>query len=162
MTPVPEPPGDIRAQLEAVLDPQHAKRACFLVPEDAAHLKLPEEGWGVIVVERAEGTLVTLDPEVAELFEHSADESTMALILGYPESKDVTVQRCPRPVSERARAVQARTGTGHVVTEAFSSPVAFLPTVAAMQRHVPPGGQLVVLSPTAAIARRVAMRWIGF
>lgn len=163
MTPVPEPPGDIRAQLAAVLDPQHAKQACFLVPEDAESLTIPEVGIdGLMVVRRTEGVLVTTDPVRAKMFERSAADDTMAAILGYPESKDVTGQRCPRPVSQRARAVQARDEAGHVVTEAFCSPVAFLPTCAEMQRHVPAGGRLVILSPTAAIARRVALRWIGF
>lgn len=163
MTPVPEPPGDIRAQLAAVLDPEHPKRACFMVPEDARNLTMPESGVdGLLVVRRAEGVLLTTDQGRAELFEHSASDANMAAILGYPESKDVTGQRCPRPVSERARAVQARDPAGHVVTEAFCSPLAFLPTCAEMSRHVPAGGTLVILSPTASIARRIALRRIGF
>lgn len=163
MTPVPEPPGDIRAQLAAVLDPEHPKRACFMVPADAANLTLPEGGIaGFIVAERAEGVLLTVDRHRAEMFKASADDANMAAILGYPESKDVTAQRCPRPVSERARAVQARDPAGHVVTEAFCSPVAFLATCAEMARHVPAGGRLVILSPTASIARRIALRRIGF
>lgn len=162
-SPVPEPPGDIRAQLAAVLDPSHCKQACYLTPEDARHLTLPEGGVdGLIVTRRAEGVLVTVDRRRAEMFEQSASDATMAAILGYPEPKDETGRRCPHPVSEKARAVQARTGTGHVVCEAFCSPVAFLPTCAEMARHVPAGGTLVVLSPTAAIARRIALRRIGF
>lgn len=163
MTPVPEPPGDIRAQLAAVLDPQHAKQACFLVPEDARGLSIPEAGIdGLIVVRRVEGVLVTTSTVRAGMFRAGCDEPTMAAILDYPEPKTVTAERCPKPVSQRARAVQARDGAGHVVTEAFCSPLAFLPTCAEMQRHVPAGGRLVILSPTAAIARRVALRWIGF
>lgn len=163
MTPIPEPPGDIRAQLAAVLDPDHPKLACFLVPEDAKNLAIPEEGIpGLIVVRRDEGVLVTVDPERAELFRAGYDEPTMARILGYPECKDEIARRCPRPVSRHARSVQARDSGGHVVTEAFCSPLAFLPTCAAMARHVPPGGELVVMAPTHSIARRVALRWIGY
>jgi len=163
MTPVAEPLGDIRAQLAAVLDPQHAKRACFLVPEDARNLTIPEGGIdGLLVVRRAEGTLVTLDPAKAELFKQQADDTTMAEILGYPEDKDTVLARCPRNPGHTARSVQARTHTGHVVIEALCSGVGLLPTVAEMQRHVPPGGKLVILSPTASIARRIAMRRIGF
>jgi len=160
--PDPEPPGDIRAQLAAVLEPAHPKKACFLVPEDAANLRLPEEGWGLIVVKRHEGTLVTLDPARAELFKARADEAAMAQILGYPEDKDTVLARCPRNPGHTARAVQARTRTGHVIQEACCSGVGLLPTVAEVQRHVPPGGRLVVLSPTASIARRIALRRIGF
>jgi len=158
MTPIAEPPGDIRAQLAAALDPKHPKLACFMVPADAANLR---DAPGVLIVRRDEGALVTTDPEIAELFRHRADDSTMALILGYPESKDLIIKRCPKPVSQRARAVQARDAAGHVVTEAFCSPMMFLPTCEAMARHVPPGGELVVLSPAASIARRIALRWIG-
>ena len=116
---------------------------------------------GLLVVRRAEGTLVTFDEARAAMFEEAADDSTMALILGYPESKPEIAERCPRPVSQRARAVQARDQGGHVITEAFCSPSMFLPTCEAMGRHVPPGGDLVVLSPVASIARRIALRWIG-
>jgi hypothetical protein len=161
MTPIAEPPGDIRAQLEAAIDREHPKRACFMVPADAANLRDAGDAPGVLIVRRAEGALVTTDPEVAELFRQRADDSTMALILGYPESKDLIIERCPKPVSQRARAVQARDAAGHVVTEAYCSPIMFLRTCEAMARHVPPGGELVVLSPVASIARRIALRWIG-
>lgn len=158
----PEPPGDIRAQLAAVLDPAHPKLACYLVPEDAKGLAIPEEGIpGLIVVRRAEGVLVTVEDWRAELFRQAADEPTMALILGYPEDKDQVAERSPRPAGLHARVVQARTRSGHVVTEACCSGIGLLPTVAELQRHVPPGGDLVITSPVAAVARRVALRWIG-
>ena len=162
--PDPEPPGDIRAQLAAVLDPEHPKRACFMVPEDARNLQMPEGGLppGVFTVRRDEGTLVTVDERRAKMFYGDASDVTMAQILGYPEDKDTVLKRCPRAPGHTARAVQARTHSGHVVTEALCSGVGLLPTVAEMQRHVPPGGKLVILSPTASIARRIALRRIGF
>jgi hypothetical protein len=163
MTPEPEPPGDIRAQLAAVLDPSHPKLAAFLVPEDATNLTMPQEGIpGVIVVRRDEGVLVTTDRARAEMFRRSADDTTMAEILGYPEPKDLVVERCPHPPGRHARCVQARDRDGHVVTEACCSGIGLLPTCAELQRHVPPGGELVIMMPIAAIARRVALRWIGF
>jgi hypothetical protein len=162
MKPVPEPPGDIRAQLAAVLDPSHPKLACFMVPDDAANLKIPEEGIpGLIVVRRAEGVLVTTDRTRAEMFREAADETTMAQILGYPEAKDLIAERCPKPPGQTARCVQARTRTGHVITEACCSGIGLLPTVAELRRHVPPDGDLVIMSPVASIARRIALRWIG-
>lgn len=162
MRPTPEPPGDIQAQLAAVLDPEHVKHACFLVPEDAANLRIPPEGIpGLVVVRRAEGVLVTTDRARAEMFRASADESTMAQILGYPEPKDLVESRCPRPAGQTARCVQARARGGHVITEACCSGIGLLPTCAELRRHVPPGGTLVIMSPVAAIARRVALRWIG-
>lgn len=162
--PDPEPPGDIRAQLAAVLDPAHPKQACFMVPEDARNLTIPEGGLppGIFTVRREDGVLLTTDRHRARMFEQSADDITMAQILGYPEDKDTVLKRCPRAPGHTARAVQARTHSGHVVTEALCSGVGLLPTVAEMQRHVPPGGRLVILSPTASIARRIALRRIGF
>ena len=158
----PEPPGDIRAQLAAVLDPAHPKLAAYLVPEDAKGLTIPEEGIpGLIIVRRDEGVLVTTSASLAEMFRQAVDEATMALILGYPEPKDLVAERSPRPAGLHARVVQARTRSGHVVTEACCSGVGLLPTVTELSRHVPPGGELVILSPVAAVARRVALRWIG-
>lgn len=163
VTPEPEPPGDIRAQLAAVLDPNHPKRAAFLVPEDAANLRIPDDGIaGLHVVRREEGVIVTTDRMLAELFEQRADDATMALILGYPESKDKLVERCRKPVHKHARAVQARDKDGHVVTECFCSPLMFLRTCEVIARHVPRDGELLIMSPIAAIARRIAMRRVGF
>lgn len=160
--PVPEPVGDVRAQLAAALDPEHPKRACFLVPEDAARLtgKPP----GVHVVIRSEGALVTAHKMLAELFrlapaEPQAFDRSMATLLGLPEAKPDIDERC-RGIPALCRAVQARDGEGHVVHEAVTSHLRFFDTVEAVQAHVPPGGQLAILHPAAALSRRVAMRQI--
>lgn len=165
MTPVPEPAGDIRAQIAATLDHNHPKRACYMVPEDAERLDLKALPQGIYAAQRAEGTLVTTDLELAELFdgapaETGAFDRVMAEILGYPEDKATAVARCRGKPARHARAVQARDAAGHVITEIFASPVGFLPACAAMQAHVPAGGRLVIMSPAAAISRRVAMRWV--
>ena len=161
MFPVPEPAGDIHAQIAAVLDARHPKVACFVVPKNLPDLpRLPA---GLRVVTRREGTLVTTRAALAELFEGSAeDDFTMARILGYPEPKDVVVSRCRGLPAVNARAVQARDQHGRVITEAFASPFGFLAAVEAMREHVPAGGELAVLSPILAISRRVALRWVGF
>lgn len=157
MTPVPEPPRDIEAQLRATIDVDHPKRACFCVPADQ-HL-IPSS-IDAHVVQRAEGTLVTLHRRLAEAFQRSADDTTMAWLLGYPESKPVVVERCGGQHVTRARAVQARDADGAVITEAYASPFGFLETCMAMQSHVPEGGQLAILLPFESISRRVAMRWV--
>ena len=155
---IPEPPGDIRAQLAAVLDPNHPKHACFLTPADAASVVGLSKVPGIVVVQRAEGTLITTSPMLADLFRNGYSEPTMAQILGYPESKDEVIENSPHPVILTAWAVQARDAAASVVTEAFCSPSMFGPTCEAMLRHVPQGGQMVVLSPIAAITRRVTLR----
>jgi len=165
VTPVPEPAGDIRAQIAATLDPSHPKRACLIVPGNAERLDLKALPEGAYAVERAEGTLITTDRATAEAFEAAPSEpaafdSLMAAILGLAEEKSVVVERCRGDPERYARAVQARDQRGNVVTETFTSPVGFLATCDAMQAHVPPGGQLVVSGAGLAISRRVAMRWV--
>jgi hypothetical protein len=157
MMPVPEPAGDIEAQLRATLDVDHPKRCCFCVPADAHLIPRTIDAY---IVERPEGTLVTLHKQLADAFERSADDITMAWLLGYPEPKPTVVERCHgRPVT-LARAVQARDAEEHVVTEAFASPLGFLMTCGVLKQHVPGDGRLVILSPVLAIMRRVAMRWV--
>jgi hypothetical protein len=162
--PVPEPAGDIRAQLAAVLDPAHPKRACYMVPADVERLDLKALPRGAFAATRPEGTLVTTEIKLAARFDASplepeAFDRAMAEILDYPEAKPDIADRC-QGNAKLARTVQARDAAGHVVTEAATSAMRFLDTCAALQAHVPPGGQLVIMSPAAAISRRVAMRWI--
>ena len=157
MTPIPEPPRDIEAQLRACLDVDHPKRACYCVPEDA-HLIPPSID--AYVVARPEGTLVTLHKRLAEAYQRAADDTTMAWVLGYPESKPVIVERCGGQYITRARAVQARDADGAVITEAYCSPWGLLETCDELVCHVPYGGQLAILLPFESISRRVAMRWV--
>src|SRR5580765_4928 len=162
MQPVAEPAGDIRAQLAAVMDPQHPKLACFVVPEDKYLVPLVLNAF---IETRSEGTLVTTNEDLANSFrcapeEPSAFDRIMADILGYPEDKALVVSRCRGAPAANARAVQARDAVGHVVTETFASPIGLLDACAEMARHVPPGGELVILGSISAIARRIAMRWL--
>jgi hypothetical protein len=154
---VPEPAGDIEAQLRATLDPDHPKAACFCVPADAHIVPRTLDAY---ILDRPEGTLVTLHKRFADAFERSADDVTMAWLLGYPESKAIALKRCSGPPVIAPRVVQARDADEHVVSEALTSPLWFLETVKAIERHVPDGGRLVVLRPSMAITRRIAMRWV--
>lgn len=150
MTPVPEPAGDLRAQLAAVLDPSHPKAAMLVVPGNV----VPAVPGDVCVITRPQGTLITRDLALAHDFIWGkTSEADMAQLLGYPEHKDAVVMACGGDLS-LARAVQARDAEGNVVTEAFASPAGFERTKTAIATHVPPGGSLVVLTPAAAILRR--------
>jgi hypothetical protein len=162
MQPVAEPAGDIRAQLAAVMDPSHPKAACFVVPQDAHLVPLVLNAF---IEARPEGTLVTTDEALADLFRYAPDDPydfdrTMAQILGYPEDKALVVSRCRGAPAVNARAVQARDAGGHVICETFASPIGFLGACEAMAKHVPPGGQLVTIGAVIAISRRIAMRWL--
>lgn len=155
---VPEPAGDIRAQIAAVLDPSHPKRAAFLVPEDAVNLQwecLPE---GVYAASREEGVLITTLYPMAEAFEACPSEQfdrVMAVILGYPEAKPDIEMWCQGNPA-RARVVQARDPMGHVIQEAIASGPRLLDTAEAFK----PYGELVILQPAAALQRRIALRWV--
>jgi hypothetical protein len=163
MIPTPEPAGDIKAQLAAMLDPAHPKRACFLVPEDMT--QIPHK-LSAIVVARAEGVLVTQDQACADAFSSASNQPdsfdrTMAEILGYPEAKPDVVAACNGQPFTRARAVQARDKDGHVITEACCSPGRLEETQNALQAHVPTGGTLVAVMPLEALARRILLREAG-
>src|SRR3982751_197874 len=142
MTPVPEPPGDIRAQLAAALNPHHPKRAAFLVPRDAALLDVAAvREAGFYVTERPEGTLVSLDPDLSIPFIQADKgdqfEVAMAEILGLPEDKITAEGHCRGNMPIVARMVQARDSEDHVVQEAVASPIGLLATLDALHPHVP-------------------------
>ena len=154
MTPIPEPMCDLRAQVAALLDPMHPKRAVLIVPGN----EVPPVP-GVRHIERSTGTLLTRDPARAAAFADGHEhDATMAWILGYPEDKGEVVRACGRMPEFVARAVQARDAAGAVVTEAFTSPVGLDRTVEAIRAHVPGGGVLTILSPIEAITRRIMLR----
>jgi len=164
--PMPEPAGDIRAQLTATLDPGHPKRAAFLVPADAVPLdKEALRQAGVHVAERDEGVLVTLRDDLAEMFlqptyDTDAFDALMAVVLDLPEPKPLVIKRCNGRIGTHARAIQARDRDGHVVQECVVSSTMFLPAIDSMRRHVPDGGRLVFLGTGMALARRAALRWV--
>jgi hypothetical protein len=158
--PTAEPPGDIQAQIAAVIDADRPKRAAFLVHADRAQIPYCIRAE---IIERDEGTLITTFEPAADLFKQAgtaADEfdTAMAIILGIPEQKPLMVQNCRGRPELYARAVQARDGDGNVVQEAFASPAGLHETVIALEAHVPAGGILVIMPPVAAIQRRIDLR----
>lgn len=158
--PIPEPAGDIRAQLAAVMDDQHPKRACFLVPQNACQIPLVP---GAYVEARPEGTLVTRDGALADQFwdapsETDAFDRVMAEILGYPEHKALVAARCDGDPARNAFAVQARDAEGYVVTEAYASAQGLVETFDAMKAHAPPGGGVWIMTPIESISRRIMLR----
>ena len=166
---VPEPEGDIRAQINAVLNPEHPKRACFTVRENYDIALPPEayDGREVYSEPRLEGCLFTVDKELAEIFRRAphyppaAFDAVMAEILGYPEPKGDVIRRCSGRLFVRARAVQARNASDWVVHEALTSPAMLDCTLEELQKHVPSDGRLVVLTPTEALGRRLLLREAG-
>ena len=163
---VPEPKGDIQAQLRAVLDPEHPKRACFVVPQDyagAGHFCI-DKGF---MEERHEGRLFTCHKAQALAFRQAprypeaAFDAAMAEILGYPEAKPDVMMRCGGGLFGGAQVVQARDGDAWVIHEALTSPAMLECTTQELQRHVPPEGVLMVLTPVKALERRLLLREAG-
>jgi len=161
---VAEPAGDIRAQLRAMLDPDHPKRAVFVVPEDRERALSPAVG--LIIESRPEGTLFTKSDRLATAFLCApADEvgfdRVMAKILGLPQTKREVFLACEGQPMARARIVQACDADGWVVTEAAAGPGQLATTSEALHEHVPPGGSLHVMTPIEAIGRRLLLREAG-
>jgi hypothetical protein len=154
MTPFPEPVADVAAQISAALDPEHPKRAAFVVPGNT----VPSWVYGKAhIVERPSGTLITADAELAEMYEAGVDDITMAAILGYPEHKADVFKNCGGVMS-LATAVQAKDAKGNVITDAIASPLGLTQTIIALATHVPTGGELVVVTPVEAVLRRLTLR----
>lgn len=160
---IPEPAGDIRAQLTALMTSAHPKRACFIVPDNY----LPSRRVEALLEVREEGQLYTEDEAIALAFRHApkapeaAFDRAMAQILGYPEAKPDVLLACQGRLFTLARVVQARDAQDWVVHEAMTSPAMLGYTTEELQKHVPSGGRLAVLTPADVIRRRLALREAG-
>jgi hypothetical protein len=147
---VPELERDIDAQILALADDDHPKRAVFLARGNAiGDRKLPS---GLFVEGRREGTLITTDPAMALYFRNAeyVTDFDLAAMLSYPEAKaDVLL-------SDEGVVVQAMSADGCVIYEAAASPARHLETVAVAQSQMPTGGKVVVTTPQAALHRRIA------
>jgi hypothetical protein len=144
-----EPARDIEAQLRALNDPRHPKTAVFLAR--GTPLGTRRLAANVRVITRAEGTLLTTDKKRADYYRAQATvtDDDLAHLLGYPETKaDVLAQG-------EGIVVQARDAHGCVITEALASPHRASETMRALEQHVPFCGQLIVLTPAAALTRRL-------
>jgi hypothetical protein len=160
----PEPEGDIRAQLRAMLDPDHPKRAVFVVPQDRERVARP--GPKVFAETRPEGTLFTRSDQLATSFlcapsDEAGFDRMMAKILGLPQDKQSVFRACDGRPMARAKIVQATDADGWVVTEAAAGPDQLKETSEALQKHVPPGGSLRVMTPIEALGRRMLLREAG-
>jgi hypothetical protein len=142
---MPEPAGDIAAQIAAVADPKSPKDAAFVVrgqsmPKIPAHLS---------VVPRAEGTLITSNPFKAGVFRGAPTlhDGLMSFVLGYPETK-AQAGAAGAPVM-----VQSVTPRGAVAHESAAS----LPGLAAAierARQIAPSGNVRVMTPAQSLQRR--------
>lgn len=143
----PEPKADVEAQVAALADPHNPKDAVFV----AAGTKLPETAPPhVEEITRPEGTLITDNPQKAEAFQQAPvlTDAHMAEILGLPETKQEAI------ASGSPRVVQGQDASGHVVAETLASPSGTESAVAAVKEQVPHGGDVRVLTPEEAQARR--------
>jgi hypothetical protein len=160
---VPEPEGDIRAQFRALFDADHPKRAVFLVPEDRERAPSAR---GFFCENRPEGTLITKSDQLATAFlcapsDEQGFDRIMAKILGLPQDKRSVFLACEGRPMARARIVQATDADGWVVTEAAAGPGQVQHTSEVLQKHVPHGGSLRVMTPIEALGRRMLLREAG-
>lgn len=122
---------------------------------------------GLRSTDRTEGTLVSRDEDALAAFRAAPSEPeaefdrAMAKILGYPEAKPDVLLACQGRLFTLARVVQARDAQDWVVHEAMTSPAMLGYTTEELQKHVPSGGRLAVLTPADVIRRRLALREAG-
>lgn len=146
---VPERPEDIKAQVQALLDPDSTKDAVF-VPKGT---RMPNLGKalpdGVRKIVRPEGTLLTTNTAKAALFRKTPDlnDTVMAHILGYPETRPQAA------ASGQPRVVQARNPEGNIVAEMAASPEGETAARAAAAAQAP-GGRVETTTPEQAVAER--------
>lgn len=146
---LPERECDIDAQLAALADPEHPKRAVFLARgNELGSRKLPRH---LFVERRREGTLITDSSNMALHFrqlDHVTD-SDLAGMLCYPETKADVIE------AGGGYVVQARTKDDCVVYEAACSSNYLGATLDVARRQVPKGGVVDVVSIQEALARRI-------
>ncbi len=137
---VPEPLKDIDAQLDALMDPKHPKRAVFIPASNA------------IVVSRKEGTLVTTNFPLAEMFATVGEltDDLVALILDYPGKKSDAIRAGDGVI------LQVRDGNGAVIIECCISAARITEAKNHFEPYVPYRGEILILSPDEVIKRRLA------
>lgn len=146
---LPELETDIDAQLEALFDPDHPKRAVFLARDnDLGQRKIPPH---IFVERRPEGTLLTNSPAIADIYKNleMVTDDDLAVILGYPESKTDVMR------AEYGVVVQAFDAKDRVVFEAAASPMGVNATVSSAIDQMPVGGRIEVTTIERALARRI-------
>ncbi|WP_298800100.1 hypothetical protein [uncultured Devosia sp.] len=138
---------DIEAQLRALMDEDHPKKAVFLAAGTELKWGLPV--W-VFVERREEGTLITVSAELAYIFKTmpKVTDGALAAMLGYPEAKADVLD------SGGGAVVQARDRDGNVIWEAFASYARMQLSIDAAARQVPAGGDVHVTTAELALQRR--------
>lgn len=147
---IPELEKDIDAQLVCLCDPEHPKTAVFLARGNSlGDRKLPP---GIFVESRAEGTLVTDSANLAAMYrleDHITDE-LLAAMLCYPQAKADVMEY------GEGLVVQAVDKAGCVIFECAVSQDFIQAALGEAERQLPPGGHTAVVSPQAALARRIS------
>lgn len=147
---VPELERDIDAQLHLLMDQDHPKNAVFLARGNSiGDRRFPP---GIFVERRAEGTLITDSAAIAATYRLSdfVTDDLLAAILCYPEPKADAME------SGDALVVQTIDKAGCVIFEAASSQAYVQATLNEAERQCPCGGHTAVVSPQAALSRRIA------
>lgn len=153
----PEPTEDIVAQVEAMLDPQTERDAVFVAAGNDAVLNddflrsLPPD---VTVINRKQGTLLTVNAEKADLFRkvggRKLTDAVLAQLLGYSESKTAD--------NVGGVVVEARTPGGAVAAQqlAKDTPANKRAAAAAVAKQARKDAEVVETTPERAQAERAA------
>lgn len=142
----PEPPSDIHAQIQAMLDPKSTKDSVFIAAGSPVPADLPP---GVAPIARPEGTLLTTNQQKAHAFHlaPAVDDTLMAYVLGYPETK------AQATASGSPRVVQAVDPKGNVQAQAVASPQGEQATREAIAAQAP-DATVETVTPQQAVAQR--------
>lgn len=146
---LPELESDIDAQIRCLIDPEHVKQCVFLARGNSlGGRKLPG---GIFVETRPEGTLLTDSAAIAAAYRNLEwiTDTMIAEILGYPESKSDLMMR------DDVTVIQALDAQKAVIFEAAASIRRMNETIAVAAAQMPFGGQVIAISPDAALARRL-------
>lgn len=147
---IPELEKDIDAQLRCLCDPDHPKSAVFLARGNSLGArKFPPD---IFVETRTEGTLITDSASMAAMYrlEDHISDGLLAAMLCYPQAKS-DVMECGDGL-----VVQAIDKAGCVIFECAASQNYIQAALDEAERQIPPGGHTAVVSPQAALARRIA------
>ena len=146
---VPEPAGDIAAQLAAMMDPNNPRKGVFV----AEGTPMPQLPAGVAVVtKKGQGTFITTDPTLARSIKGTKhlDDKQIANFLGIPHAKAEIAARTDNPL-----AITAKDKNGNVVASAATD-TTDSPNATAIKDQVPPGGSVVTQTPEQLLAEREA------
>jgi hypothetical protein len=137
----PEPLCDVLAQVRALLDADHPKRAVFIAKGTELPETIPDS---LIRIDLPEGSLLTVDIAKANRFSGDLTDDIMADLLDLPESKTT--------LTEHHFVVQAVDGAGCVITECATSAHRATETIERLRTH----GIIRITDVLGALNRRLA------